>query len=239
MFFHDELTNILISILLAVYVSFIMLFMLKFYRRRQLVKRDKTYVFSLLSDGFKNAVPIDESDIRLIYKRRVDKTYFPSYVKFIEEYLLFLRSGHEDTVSDFSKVNTFLKQIIERENQAEPYEGVDENERRLLRDIEESVSDEAEKKHVVSNLEELAIHIRSNQDRLHRSKVTNSWTIPISIIGLVLTLVMFIFGSKVSDSDLNKIEESVKTAIQSETINNAGNNIDSSATESIENGQTH
>jgi hypothetical protein len=60
--------------------------------------------------------------------------------------------------------------------------------------------------------------IESNQNALDKARRTNRWSIPISIIGVLLTLFIWLYGSSLSERDIDRISTRVSTTISEQVI---------------------
>ena len=65
---------------------------------------------------------------------------------------------------------------------------------------------------------DLSIVIESNQNALDKARRTNRWSIPISIIGVLLTLFIWLYGSSLSERDIDRISTRVSTTISEQVI---------------------
>ena len=162
--------------------------------------------YKSLSNGFNSGSICDESDIKLIYDKRIGKSLC-TYVSFIEGYREHLINGHKDEVDDFEKVRSTLRIIEEREKQSEPYSGLDESERKAMQTIEKLVKQGNSQSVVKDNLRELSNSIRAYKQELKRKSKQNNWTIPVGVIGLLLSAFSFIWGSKISNKDKARFDD--------------------------------
>jgi len=78
--------------------------------------------------------------------------------------------------------------------------------------IEESAK-KAEFTSLNNNLEDLSIVIENNQKALDKARMTNKWSIPISVIGILLTLFIWLYGSSLSDKDVQRISTQIYSSI--------------------------
>lgn len=214
---------LIVTLLISVYVGMcsVMYSYLLIKRKNGQKNRDET--FKILSDGFNSEVKIDEFDIRLIYQKKGQR-FCSSYASFIEMYILYLRNGHTADLQNFEEVNNFLKGIVEREHLSRPYDGIDESERRILLSIEDAVQEEGIKKVVHNSLNDLSQSISNTECKLKRADRINAWTIPISVIGVILTCISLFFGSGMSPKQYDKFDEHMVTVIRKaipSTLNNA------------------
>lgn len=90
----------------------------------------------------------------------------------------------DELISDWkSRIDTYINQIDE----ISPYADLPDAERNLLNDISSSI-DADEVKRINSKLLELAGLIKSKNNDLIYSKRVNRWTVPLTVIGVILTL---------------------------------------------------
>lgn len=73
-----------------------------------------------------------------------------------------------------------------------------------------------EKESAHNNLADLAISIKNNQAKLKKANRLNAWTIPTSIISIIITVCIWWFGrTSISTQDLEVIkQENKKTQIE-------------------------
>ena len=60
--------------------------------------------------------------------------------------------------------------------------------------------------------------IESNQKALDRARLTNKCSIPISIFGLLLTLFIWLYGSSLSERDIERISTHISKTISEQVI---------------------
>ena len=60
--------------------------------------------------------------------------------------------------------------------------------------------------------------IESNQKALDKARRTNRWSIPISIVGVLLTLFIWLYGSSLSERDIERISTRITTTISEQVI---------------------
>lgn len=162
--------------------------------------------YKSLSNGFNSGSICDESDIKVIYDKRIGKSLC-TYVSFIEGYREHLINGHKDEVKDFEKVRSTIKSIEEREKQSEPYSGLDESERKAMLTIEKLVKQGNSQVVVKDNLRELSNSIRAYKQEIKKKAKLNNSTIPVGVLGLLLSAVTFIWGSKLSNKDKARFDD--------------------------------
>ena len=191
------------------------------------VKHGDKGAFRPITDSFNSSVEPDEKDIRLIYKKKAQTVYY-SYPTFLEDYLLYLRTGNSTKLNDYNKANELIKNIIAQERTKRPYYGINENIRRNMICIEDTVQKESLKRVAKNNLEEIAGYVRDIEDRLETAKKVNYWTVPISILGLIFTVLAFIYGTKISKRDFKELDKHISTILDQKltsTSSEEGNTI--------------
>ncbi len=136
---------------------------------------------------------------------------FISYVDFLESFILYVRQN--DTDGKLTKAITeIVSPIIEKEKAEKPYSNVKERERRILLAIEKSLN-KGETTSLRNNLDDLSGVIENNQKALDRARRINNWTVPVSIIGVLLTLFIWLYGSSLSNKDVERISNQIYTSI--------------------------
>lgn len=199
---------------MLLYVLFAMYFLVfikdRFNNKR---KNQLKEAFELISKGFANATIEDTKDIQLIYKRCIANHFEElSFADFLERYIIELHKSELES-SSLNSIKNNIKAIIEEERCEKPFDGVNDHERRLLSAIEDGAK-RSELSSISHNLDELAIVLKGNQKRLRNALVTNRWTVPISIIGVILTIAIWIFGStSISSKDMDKINDSIRVNV--------------------------
>ena len=171
----------------------------------------KKKAFSLITKCFNSEVGIDEEELKLIYNKYIDKSI--TYASFIEQYFIFIRNKNTTEIKDFSNVYTFLKGIINREQNSVPYIGIDERERKNLLSIENALRDNKSYESVKDDLSDLSSAIRNTENRLKKTKRLNAWTIPLAVVSFVFTVLSFFGGARISDKDYEKIGRHISIAI--------------------------
>ena len=115
------------------------------------------------------------------------------------------------------RIEVLINPILEKERAEKPYPCVKERERRILLAIENSAA-KGETASLKNNLEDLSTVIENNQKSLDRARATNRWTIPISIIGIILTVFVWLYGTSLSEKDVQRISNQIYTTV-SDSLN--------------------
>lgn len=213
--FESELFIGVITVFFAVYIYIILETLINLKYKRKLKES-----FKLITNGIKDDTVKTKDDIFLIYKTISSNLTFAN---FLEKYIIFLRKNKEEQntaeikvdANFFNRTNNFIKEIIDEERQDKPFEGVDNYEQRLLNLIDNAAQC-GEKESAHNNLADLAISIKNNQAKLKKANRLNAWTIPTSIISIIITVCIWWFGrTSISTQDLEVIkQENKKTQIE-------------------------
>jgi hypothetical protein len=208
--FNERLV-LLFSLFISIYVALfaLMITMRKSRYRRE--KSDKEYAYELLLKGNEQNT-LNDGSISLIYKRCISKRYeHISYMDFLESFLMYVRQKDEDGTLTQS-ISKIIEPILEKEKIEKPFSNIKERERRLLLAVENSAS-KGETSSLKNNLTDLSIVIENNQKALDRARAINRWSIPISVIGILLTLFIWLYGSSLSDKDVQRISAQICTTL--------------------------
>lgn len=194
--------------LVAVYITF-----LKSRKIQRVSNIDKSY--ELLLKGIEQKT-LDEESIRLIYNDKIARKYNIPFVQYLESFIIHVREK-DDEGNLTKQLSAIIIPIIQKERKEKPYLNLDEKNRHLLQALEESVK-HSEMKAFSSLLTDLSLSIESDQKALLRARITSRVATVISIIGLALTLFIWLYGSRLSDADVKRISSEISTNIlQSQT----------------------
>ena len=172
---------------------------------------DKEKAYGLLLKGNEHNT-LNDNSIRLIYKRMVEQKYdHITYLNFLESFLIYVRQVDNDGALT-KRIEDLINPILEKERAEKPYPCIKERERRILLAIEDSAA-KGETVSLKNNLEDLSNVIENNQKSLDKARKTNKWTVPISIIGVLLTLFIWLYGSSLSNRDVERISKQISSSI--------------------------
>ena len=163
--------------------------------------------YNLLSKGQKQQT-LNEEEVLFIYNQTFKGCNKDSYDTFLEKILIRVRENDSDGKAT-SNFNTLLKPIIKKEKEDKPYLKVDEKERRVIQAIEDAAKN-SENNSLRKNLIDLSSMIIDKQNSLKNSHRVNRLSIPISIIGILTTILIWQYGSSLSEEDVDRI--SAKTS---------------------------
>jgi len=209
--FENDKIVLLLSGFISMYAALLLIMITRMKNRLYRKKSDTEKAYELLLKGYEHHT-LNDKAISLIYKRKIARKYESiSYIDFLESFLIYIRQKDVDG-SLTNETSELIDSILEKEKAEKPYPNVNERERRILLAIEDSAN-KGEFASINNNLEDLSIVIENNQKALDRARATNKWTIPISIIGILLTIFIWLYGSSLSDKDVQRISTQIYTSI--------------------------
>ena len=220
--FFDLPFHIPLLLLLLLYLLFFIYYFQKVVSNNR-EQRKKS--FSLMITAFKQNPQLDDEDIFLIYNDFAQKTSRNiSYERYLESFIIYVRSNEKDN-SFVNSIVEHIKPILNKEKAEQPFSNVDERERLLLLSIDQSVKNN-EAASVPNNLRNLSLTIQKTQNELKQAKRINRWSIPISVIGVVLTIISMVMGYFSSSSDIDKISSGVAKHLAEQKVIIMDNNVD-------------
>lgn len=151
--------------------------------------KDYSRSFEIITSGFERKTIQDKNDLYFIYETIVNPS--DSFASYLKHYLVFLRTKEAETSisSDlFNNINNTIKGYIDEEESNTSFDTVPDPERRVLLSVREALPNQDKKK-----LYELADLVIDRERSLNRARRNNYWSIPLSVIGCVLTA-LFGFG---------------------------------------------
>ena len=211
MSFGDEKSVLLLTCFIAAYISMFTLMLVKRRSRLYRSKSDKEKAYGLLLKGNEHNT-LNNNAISLIYKRMIERKYDNvSYLDFLESFIIYVRQEDNDGALT-KRIEDLIHPILEKERAEKPYPCVKERERRILLAIEDSAA-KGETASLKNNLEDLSTVIENNQKSLDRARTTNKWTIPISIVGIILTVFIWLYGTSLSEKDVQRISNQIYSTV--------------------------
>lgn len=127
------------------------------------------------------------------------------YVSLLEDYL---RQIISDTNEENNKFYDPIFTILESEREQEPYLQLPPEERRILVNLENSVKNN-DTQTALFNLTELNNVLRINNENLEKLRKQNRWSVPLAIVGLIITILFGIL-TVLRPISYRKIEKLVK-----------------------------
>lgn len=193
----DRSSTVMIAVAVSAYV-FAAQYFLRISRERR-NKRQET-LHNAISKGLLNGALESVEDFVNVYKgvhglSADDITYRAGLGRNLREYLVRLVSDDKMEAQEVrllkEKINVILKQI---EAEA-PFADLPAAERNLIIDVQKFVGS-GDVHSANQKLQDLAGLVEVRQDALERLQASNKWSIPLAIIGLVLTVIFGIVSLK-------------------------------------------
>ena len=163
---------------------------------------------------------LDEKSINLIYSREIvsnNGMTSMSKLVFLESFLIYVTKNDNKEDGALTKgITEIVDPLLEEERKGKPYPNVNDTERRILIEIEDSV-EKGETASIKSRIEDLSTIIVKNQNALNRANKINNLTIPVSIFSVVLTLFIWLYGmfaTSLSDKDVERISREVSSFVK-------------------------
>ena len=219
---------VIITAIISLYVAIVSFFMSYVRGKRHYRRSKQENAYDLIKKGIEEGSFDNDGDIFLVYKKLAQGDYqYNSYADFLESFLIYIRKNSDkDTILLISKRIT---PILNKEREEKPYCNIKDRERRILLAI-----DDAFKKNGTNSIKhtliDLSMVIESNQKALDRARRTNRWSIPISIVGVLLTLFIWLYGSSLSERDIERISTHISNTISEQVIVEQPDSVSSSLT---------
>jgi len=156
---------------------------------------EEKHFIKALSSGIKAKVVTEFSDIENIYKG-VRTTTGDAEVnrarlaKWLRKYLLqlFEQDTNESEIESLKSIKKEITEYINLVEKTSPHVGLPSLERSIIRDLETYLGTD-NKEGVGRKISELVAAIQVREESLQKIESTNKWAVPLSIIGLILTVV--------------------------------------------------
>ena len=196
--FFVSITGILVGYLLLYFIAYNLL-------RERKVERQKKF-FKALVEGLKTGSITTIDDIVNIYKgvaglSSENLSYRYRLSKLLREFLVDLISKNKNVIGGDLDDNIIrdwkqkLSDFIQKNEEISPYADLPAAERNVLSDIS-TFLEKNDAKSVKRKTLELAGMIQARNDDLNRIRNINRWAVPLSAIGLILTIIFGILALK-------------------------------------------
>lgn len=183
-----------------------------FIRDKAKRKSGKDMFFKLLKNNFEHNFINDREDILVLLNsvnREFDCTY--SLISVLEDYIVYISKGETKNDNIVKYSYKMIKDIINEENQEKPFSNVPDQEKRILRNINENIMNN-QIELIKFNLQELSYVITTRNKTYEKADKINKWSLPVAIIGIIVAIIFGLMGLK--NIDYNKIEEINKKLIE-------------------------
>lgn len=194
----------------CLFLIFCILFYSTIQTRINRARRQKR-TFNIITDGFKDGTISTENDLRRLFEVCEMDVFYNSFASFLDDYLVFLLREKDERIQyeftedtterkpSYNKINNILSEIIHKEREEKPYDGVNERERKLLQDIEMAAKDHNTDA-VNSGLLYLSNVLIENQKIFSKDNRRNSLLTKIGVIitifSLIVAIIIFIIQNK-------------------------------------------
>jgi hypothetical protein len=168
--------------------------------------------FRLLSNSFKQNKIYDKDDI-LILLNSINRECHSNYslASILEDYIVYISKSDNYDKNDPYKI---LKDIINFENQEKPFNNIPDEEKMILRNINENIKNN-QLESVKHNINELCSVITTRNKIYEKTNKINKLSIPFAIIGIIVAIIFGLMSLK--NIDYKKIEE-INTKLIEKTI---------------------
>ncbi|MEG9328134.1 hypothetical protein V6B16_09350 [Salinimicrobium catena] len=196
--FNDNFAkSFIIGVITGVYAITASYF-LKKYRRKKLEKKKE--FFEILKEGLINETIQTPNDLVNIYKgvtnlSTEDISYRYGLNKWLREFLAKSIGNKIDGIDkkDLFKIKEKISLFIEHNEKISPFSDLPDTERNMLTDIN-SFSDNGDKVALKRKVKELGNIIQTRYDEQKKLESQTRWSIPLAIIGVILTVVFGIIS---------------------------------------------
>lgn len=199
-FFSEK--NLFLSIFTIIFTivySFAVIYMLNVIRKRKAERRNK--FINTCINGFIDNTIMDIDDIINIYSgithhSTEDLTYKMELNRYLREIIAKLINkeytktlSNEQILSIKDKINS----IIKKNEESNPYADLPNPERGIINDIS-TYNIHSDNKSIERKLKELSSVIITRNEQQKKVEAQNKWSIPLSVIGMILTILFGIIS---------------------------------------------
>lgn len=196
-FFSDRkfVQTVLVAFLTVIYVLTAQKFF-SFSKERR--KKKEARLYEAISNGIQANTLISLEDFVNVYKGIYelgsdDVTHRAGLAKVLREFIVRTIAESTSDPNEAKKRKDFATAVLRKIEADSPFVDLPAAERNLLIDIDRFVRAKDEES-AISKLQDLAGRIEVRQDSLDRISSTNKWSVPLAVIGLILTVVFGIIS---------------------------------------------
>ncbi|TSC89139.1 MAG: hypothetical protein G01um10143_520 [Parcubacteria group bacterium Gr01-1014_3] len=179
-----------ILVIFAISITYVIAVIQFLGRSKVINEKRRTSFFVSLTKGLINGTVGALEDVTNLYRgiRKIgdEEDFRYGLNSWLRQYLVYLLESDVNATNANRCKNT-VSQFIKQNEASFPYSDLPDNERNILKDIDEYLAsnnkDAAKRK-----LNELSGSIQVRYEELNRSQKQNRWSMPLTIIGLLLTL---------------------------------------------------
>ena len=185
-----ELVAVVVGTIATVVYAYTLKRFLLSSRERRAIRSLKLH--KAISSGLHNGTLLSVEDFINVYKGVYglgadDISYRAGLAKALRQYIVWVVSGDQLEQADATRLKDSATSVLTRIEAESPFADLPPAERNLLLDVDRFIKAKDESS-AMSKIEDLASLIQVRQDTLERVQSSNRWSIPLAIIGLILTI---------------------------------------------------
>ena len=190
-------------------------------------EKAKEKLFKLLNSHLSEGGEIDIEFLKYIkssVEREFDTTVTVSH--FLEDFLVHKLQSSSEGEEDKNKHVDELKSLIKSESQIKPFDSLPSEERRLLKGLRDSIDNNISPESTYYFIDELSTVLSIRSSEYEKSHQTNRWSVPLAVIGLLLTIVfglMSIFNGPSEQELAQKIATQIELSNSNKSMHPTAN----------------
>jgi hypothetical protein len=157
-------------------------------------KTGKDKLFKLLTNNFEQSNIGEKEDILFLINsvnREFDTNY--SLISILEDYIVYLSKDEINEKNNNEKKYGIIKNIIKIEIQEKPFNNVPDEEKRILRNVNENIKNN-QIELIKYNLQELSSVITTRNKIYEKANKINRWSLPIAVISIIVAVIFGLIG---------------------------------------------
>lgn len=185
-------------------------------------EKAKEKLFKILNGHLSAGGEIDIEFLKYI-KSSVEREFDTNIVvsHLLEDFLVDKLQSSSEIGGDKNKNIDELKSLIESESQIKPFDSLPSEERRLLKGLRDSIDNNVSPESTYYFIDELSTVLSIRNSEYEKSRQTNRWSVPLAVIGLLLTIVfglMSIFNGPSEQEIVQKIATQIELSNSNKAI---------------------
>lgn len=171
-------------------------------------------IYDIIDNKFSAGLIKDKEDIQIIINsvsRAEGEIY--SVAPILEDYYT-NRLAESSNLDETEKTarHSLLKDIIKNENEQKPFSGIPDEERRILINMKDALSNK-DNQAIEFNISELNSVLTTRNKMFENMSKLNRWSVPLAVSGVFFTILFGILSFKPNDIDYEKIRSENQTLI--------------------------
>lgn len=185
-------------------------------------EKAKEKLFKILNSYLSEGGEIDLEFLKYI-KSSVEREFDTNIVvsHLLEDFLVHKLQPSSEIGDDKNKQIDELKSLIESESQVKPFDSLPSEERRLLKGLRDSIDNNVSAESTYYFIDELSAVLSIRNSEYEKSHQTNRWSVPLAVVGLLLTIVfglMSIFNGPSEQEIAEKIAAQIEQSNSNKSI---------------------